>query len=358
MMKKESVTEKKVLVAMSGGVDSSVAALLLKQAGYVVTGLTLRLWKATDHQKGEFSTIDPAIDRAEEVCRILSIDHLVVDRKEQFFTQVIKPFLEEYQNGKTPNPCWHCNRCIKWSTLLEIANQMKIDYVATGHYARIVGQGGNMQLRTGLDENKDQSYYLSDLTASELSKTLLPLGELTKTQVREIARQNHLPNAETDDSQDLCFLVNADYRKFIRSQITEPIPIGEIVDDRGKVLGKHFGLIDYTIGQRKGIRIAAGEPLFVIGKDIQRNLLIVGPASDLGKTAFKITNINQLMKLERKHYEIMIHYRAKKKAGQVTVKENHCDIILDQPARDITPGQIAVIYDNDLVVLSGVISDV
>ncbi len=346
---------KSVLLAMSGGVDSSVAALLLQKAGYVVVGVTFRMWEEAEEHGAEKK--DNAIYRAQSVCRQLNIEHFVEDLRKPFRSKVVDRFMADYIEGRTPNPCWHCNRVIKWASLMATADRRGLDLVSTGHYARIIDLDGKKTLKMGICKEKDQSYYLSNLTQKELAKTILPLGEFTKSQVRTLAARNHLATADVKDSQDLCFLSDSDYRKFLREHSTRSIMGGDIVDPSGRILGKHTGLIDYTIGQRKGIRIPEKERLFVIGKEVSTNTLIVAPGTAMGVVEFTIRNVNQLIDLEKKQYEVKIRYRSRLMAARVTENDEHWTITLERPARDVSPGQVAVIYDGDLVVASGVICD-
>jgi tRNA-specific 2-thiouridylase len=355
-MKKNIQPRKSVLVAMSGGVDSSVAALLLHQSGYVVAGVTLTLWKEPSTSATCVDGTDASLKRAGEICKILGIDHFVIDRQRQFFTKIIEPFLLAYTTGSTPNPCWSCNRMIKWASLMAIAKGKGFDLVATGHYARIIQGAKRVELWKGVDENKEQSYYLSGLTANELQKTILPLGELTKDQVRTLASKNGLPVVDAKDSQDLCFLTDSNYRYFIRKFFPDGAAPGEIVDNDGNVLGAHAGLIDYTIGQRKRIRIASHEPLYVIRKDVKENRLIVGKAADLGRKAFTIHDVNYLQSIDDREYQVKVRYRSRAISAHIQSEGPELSVSLDHPALDLAPGQIAVAYDGDRVAVSGVIS--
>ncbi len=356
-MKNRSLSEKSVLVAMSGGVDSSVAALLLKQAGYSVTGVNFRLWNSRNPQNSITAEDSISILRVKEVCKQLGIDFYLIDLQENFRSLVIDPFVAAYSAGRTPNPCWACNRYIKWATLLKVAEEKEITFVSTGHYARVIKDGQHVQLKKAIDRNKDQSYYLSNLTQKELIRTVFPLGEFTKDQVRALARENRLPTADTDDSQDLCFLNDEDYRWFVRSYSKRVFLPGEIVDLQGKILGKHTGLLDYTVGQRKGIKIPFQEPFYVIKKDMANNQLIVGIRSELGKMEFILDHVNQLVELTKEAFTVKIRYRSRDLPARVIKQRDSLQIFLCEPARDLTPGQVAVVYDDDTVVASGIIRD-
>ncbi len=355
--------KKKVLVGMSGGVDSSVVAYLLKKEGYEVIGATMKLWEDANPTCNSLI----AIQRAKKVAKELGIPHHIFDFKETFDKNIIQYFISEYLKGRTPNPCVICNREIKFEELLKKAKEMDIDYVATGHYARIVKPsrktGNRYLLRKGKDKNKDQSYFLYRLTQEQLSKTLFPLGNLTKKKVRKIAKKIGLSIAEERDSQEVCFIPDNDYKKFIEKNIRTTPREGNIVDSKGEILGKHFGIHKYTIGQRRGIKTISNDPLYVIGIDKEKNEIIVGPEESLytSKLTAKDTNwiIPDLVK-EDIPLKAKIRYKAEEVACEIinTEKNNKekITLIFKEMQRAISPGQSVVLYKKDLVVGGGIIT--
>jgi len=350
----------KVVVAMSGGVDSSVAAALLVERGYEVVGLMLRLWSETGREDQNRCCTPDSIMLARRVAARLNIPFYTLDVKEPFRSTVVEAFLQGYAAGVTPNPCLICNREIRWGILLQQALNLGAEYLATGHYARLrVLEDGRIQLLRALDLGKDQSYVLSVLGQEQLKHTLLPIGEFTKTQVRELARQYNLPVAERPESQDLCFLAGQDYRDFLVRYAPEAVRPGPIVNRRGEVLGEHQGLGFYTIGQRKGLGIASGRPLYVIEKDLENNRLIVGGAEELGKTILYADAVNWILGEPPDgvfRADVKIRYTATPVSGTVyVINPRRVKVIFDQPVRDITPGQRAVFYQGEVVIGGGTI---
>ncbi len=350
----------KVVVAMSGGVDSSVAAALLVEQGYDVTGMMLRLWSEPGKEDLNRCCTPDAMMMARRVAAKLGIPFYVVDVREKFREWVVGAFIQGYLTGMTPNPCLVCNRQIRWGLLLQQALSLGAQWLATGHYARIErDQQGRFLLLRALDANKDQSYVLSVLGQEELRHTLLPIGGYTKPQVRELARAFGLPVAERSESQDLCFLAGEDYRDFLVRHAPEVIRPGRIVNRQGEVLGEHHGLAFYTIGQRKGLGVASSRPLYVIDKDIRQNLLIVGHLEELGKTVLHAAPVNWVLgepPAERFRAEVKIRYTANPLPATVIVETpQQVRVEFDQAVRDITPGQRAVFYDGDVVVGGGTI---
>jgi len=350
--------EKRIAIAMSGGVDSSVAAALLAEQYAHVFGMMMRLWSpAPDEHNLCCSPSDVA--NAERVADQLSIPFYVVDARKKFRDQVVETFITGYAKGITPNPCLTCNRVIRWGFLLEYARSLGATHLATGHYARIQQIDGHAALLRGIDMSKDQSYVLSLLNQDQLSHTLLPLGERTKSDVRQIARDLGLHSAERADSQDLCFVPNGNYRDFLKSQEIHLPTHGPIVDQNGNVLGKHTGLANYTIGQRRGIGIASAQPLYVIEKDISTNTLVVGPKTALGRTSFIAGPLNWIAgkpPFPELRLTVQVRYKAKEVAARLHALVNGVyRVDLDQPLPDITPGQAAVLYDGPICLGGGII---
>ncbi len=349
-----------VVVAMSGGVDSSVAAGLLVESGYQVAGMMLRLWNETGVEEKNRCCTPDAVAQARRVAAILDIPFYVVDAKMLFRETVVESFLDGYRKGETPNPCVLCNRVIRWGFLLEQAQKIRAQYLATGHYARIVSdESGRMRLLKGVDDRKDQSYVLSRLNQVQLSQTMLPLGGLKKTEVREHARSLKLPVAERADSQDLCFIDEGDYRPFLLRHVPETACPGKIVTRQGEVLGMHQGLAFYTIGQRKGLKIASSNPLYVIEKNLKDNVLVVGSENELGRSTFRVNDVHWIAgeppgKIIRA--EVKIRYKANLVPVAIRPEVGRkAQVDSEQPLRDVTPGQLAVFYDGESVLGSGFI---
>lgn len=350
----------KVVVGLSGGVDSSVAAALLLKQGYKVIGVMLRLWSEPGEEGSNRCCTPDSMAMARRVASQLGIPFYVLDAKEVFRQTVVETFISGYTSGKTPNPCLVCNRSIRWGFLMNYAAALNVEFIATGHYAQLVRtSSGSVELRKGIDSNKDQSYVLSVLTQAQLAHTLLPLGELTKPQVRQLAHEFGLEVADKAESQDLCFLGGNDYRDFLTRHRPDSNQPGEIYDIHGQLLGIHRGLAFYTIGQRKGLKITAPEPLFVIDKDIAENTLIVGAQHELGKQNLVAKDANWIngntpdMPFRA---QVKIRYRAADASATIDVKPDSCfTVAFDQKMRDITPGQSAVIYQDDLCLGSGII---
>jgi len=349
--------EPHVIVAMSGGVDSSVAAALLTEKGYRVSGVMLKLWTEECNQEENACCTPEAISMARDVAGRLDIPFYVIDAREQFKSQIVDEFVAKSFKGLTPNPCYSCNRTIRWGFLLEKVLAMGADLFATGHYAKVCPDSkGIFHLKKGIDPAKDQSYVLSGLSQLQLSRTILPLGEYTKQAVRDEARRMHLPVADKPDSQDLCFVGSMDYREFLNRNAKQVSLKGNIVDTSGKTIGIHKGLQNYTVGQRKGIGSGNLEPVYVIEKDSLTNELIVGSSTDLVFTRVYLSNENWICgnKPEvNKEYEVKIRYKARPQSAKLTYADNTYGIEFASPVRDATPGQIVVIYDGDEVVGSG-----
>jgi tRNA-specific 2-thiouridylase len=359
-----------VAIAMSGGVDSSTVAAVLQQQGRPIIGLTMQLWN--QRRLPELQGDGPAQHRccslddvydAKRVAQHLNFPHYVVNFESQFEDRVVRPFVQDYLSGRTPIACTNCNSDVKFEPLLRMARQIGADRLATGHYARIRldHSNGRFQLLRALDPSKDQSYFLWGLSQEQLSRSEFPLGELSKDQVREIARRATLPVAEKPDSMELCFVPNGNYVQFIHAYATEnKIPLsssdGDIVTEGGQVLGRHNGVHNFTIGQRKGLGFAAGKPLYVLAIEPHNNRVIVGDDDSLRNTAFEVQNVNWISIPEpSKPIRATVKIRHKHEPAPATVEslpDSRARIIFDSPQRAVTPGQAAVIYSND-VVLAG-----
>ena len=345
---------------MSGGVDSSVAAALLKAQGYDVVGLMLKLWSAGESGRANRCCTPADVDAARAIANQLEIPFYLINIADSFRATVVDYFIDEYIAGRTPNPCLMCNRHIRYELLLNKALNLGAQYLATGHYARVREVEGQYQLLRGVDVKKDQSYVLSVLGQNELAHALWPLGELNKSQVRELARQFNLPVAEKTESQDLCFLADGDYRDFLRQYAPDgSIRPGEIRDTSGKVLGQHQGLPFYTIGQRKGLGLAAGEPLYVLALMADENAVIVGPQAELGRkecTARAMHYVGSVPPIEPFRATAKIRYKAREAAVIVQPQGSSAHIEFDEVQRDITPGQGLVLFDGEIVIGQGFIA--
>ena len=352
-------TNTRVVVAMSGGVDSSVAAALLVEQGYEVIGLMLRLWAEPGGAANRCCTPD-AIGDAQYIADELGIPFYVRDYKEIFKQIIVDPFINDYANGLTPNPCLTCNRVIRFELLLQEALALGGQYLATGHYARVQqNEAGQYELWQGLDPDKDQSYVLHTLTQENLPHVLFPLGEYTKEAVRDLAVRYQLPVFNKPDSQDLCFLGDGSYRQFLERQAPHILQPGKIVNSRGEILGEHQGLPAYTIGQRRGLGIAAPQPHYVIRLDSAHNQLVVGPREELGRddlTAYNVNYISGQPFETPTRVEAKIRYKSRPATATVTPLPGHrLRAKFDAPLPDITPGQGFVFFRGAQVLGGGVI---
>ncbi len=347
--------EKTALIAMSGGVDSSIAAYLMQKEGFLCQGATMRLLSTDNGQ----NTAD-----AKAVCERLGIPFSTWDLTQEFDEAVIKKFVRVYLAGGTPNPCVDCNRRIKFSKFLEAAEQDGIRCIATGHYAQIDrdAESGRWLLKKALDIEKDQSYFLYTLTQQQLSRTRFPLGGMGKRQVRELAEKLGFINAGKHDSQDICFVPDGNYGAFLERAAGSPYPPGDFLDMEGRVIGRHRGAACYTLGQRKGLGLAMGEPVYVCGKNMAANTVTVGPEHVLYSRFVRIQDINWIaipslnspIRLQAK-----IRYRQKEQWAWVRPSEEHKEEIIlefDEPQRAVTPGQAAVFYNGGIVVGGGTIA--
>ncbi len=349
----------RIVVAMSGGVDSSVAAALLVQKGYQVIGLMLRLWAEPGGEADNRCCTPDAVNSARRVADALDIPFYLFNVETPFRAHVVDYFVREYAAGRTPNPCLMCNRHIRFDLLLRRALTLDARYLATGHYVRLERANGRYRLLKGLDAHKDQSYVLYMLDQNVLPHLLFPLGEYTKTQVRQMARRLDLPVADRAESQDLCFLADGDYRRFLHQEAPQAVQPGPIIDRAGRVLGRHKGLPFYTIGQRRGLGIAAPEALYVLAIDAARNALVVGAAAELGSndlTADCISYVSGQTPPQPLRVTAKIRYRASEAPALLTpLPADRARLRFDASLRDITPGQGVVFYRGQELVGGGII---
>jgi tRNA-specific 2-thiouridylase len=343
---------------MSGGVDSSVAAALLHEQGYEVIGVTMKLWDgpSSAHHKA-CCTLDDVSD-ARRVAAQLGIPFFVVNLKAQFATHVIDYFTESYRHGQTPNPCVQCNRYLKFTYLRQRAQQLGASWVATGHYASVHPEAdGRYTIQRGLDTTKDQSYFLFDLTQEQLRQTLLPLGRYRKEEVRHLAARLRLKVAEKPESQEICFIPDGDYRTFLRARLTpEAAPPGPLVHTAGTVLGEHQGLPFYTVGQRRGLGIATGKPLYVTAVHPESNTLVVGERHDALSPGCIVERLNwlRLPPGQTLSTTVQIRYHHRPVAAEVhPVTADGARVVFQEPQFAVTPGQAAVFYDGETVIGGG-----
>lgn len=347
---------KKVLVAMSGGVDSSVAALLLKKEGYDVAGVTMCLGISADDDDARCCGAS-AMDDAKRVCVSLGIPHYALDYAGELEDKVIANFISEYQKGRTPNPCVECNRRLKFGSLLNKALAMGFDYLATGHYAAIEKDENTNFLARPKDRKKDQTYFLYALPYEKLGNILFPLADLTKEEVREIAKKEKLPVAQKEESQDICFITQKNYQEFLLARGQESKP-GQIVDIRGKVMGTHRGIFFHTVGQRGGLGISHKTPLYVVSVNAEKNRIVVGEKKDLMARGLIAASINKLAYEWPEKLQAKIRYRKKEAACIVKESKGEMKVIFNEEQEAITPGQSVVFYEKDRVLGGGIIEEI
>ena len=356
---KEKMEAKKALIAMSGGVDSSVAAYLTQKAGYTCIGCTMKLYEGeTEDMDSTCCSADDVAD-AGAVAMRMGFPYYVFNMKEGFYEHVITPFICAYEQGMTPNPCIDCNRYMKFGHLYERANELGCDKIVTGHYARIEEENGCYFLKKALDESKDQSYVLYSMTQEQLSHTLFPLGNLKKSETRQIATEQGFVNADKADSQDICFVPDGDYASVIERYTGKCYEPGDFVTEDGRVLGRHRGIIHYTVGQRKGLGISAPEPLYVKRLDVARNRVVLSSNAELFERTVHVGNFNWISGQVPKDTvtcKAKIRYRHREEAALAWVlADGSVAIRFEEPQRAITPGQSAVLYDGDRVLGGGII---
>lgn len=351
------MNSKKVLVAVSGGVDSGAAVYLLKNAGYCVSAIMLRLFDKTD-EKGEVITTE--VNSAQELCKVLGVEFVYADYREEFKRDVIDSFVKSYVSGKTPNPCVECNRSVKFKYVFDYAEKNGFDFIATGHYARVMknGESGAYELFKATDPKKDQSYVLYNLTSAQLSKLLLPLGVYSKDEVRAFAKEAGLKNYNKADSQDICF-ISGDYYDFISDYCGKAFPDGNFVDKDGNVLGTHKGIIRYTVGQRKGLGISFDSPRYVVSKNPEDNTVTLGREDELFFDTVLIKDINLISQeelTEPTEVQAMIRYNQRPQpAVCYPAEKGVAKVVFSTPQRAPSPGQSLVMYQGDKVLGGGII---
>jgi len=343
----------KIVAAMSGGVDSSVAAAVLKEEGHQVIGATMQVWPPDGPSR--------AVEDAKKAAGQLGIPHHVIDLRDVFARKVITEFCREYSLGRTPNPCIICNHDIKFGILLEKARELGADYIATGHYARIemAIDNGRYLLKKGADRHKEQSYWLYSLTQAQLRHIILPLGKLTKEKVREIAGKLQLPALARPESQDICFIPDNNYPRFLKEHIPEAARPGPILDREGNILGEHRGIVFYTVGQRRNLGIAAREPQYVIGINPEKNAIVVGGRQEIYRRELTASRLNWIA-IDKLSQPIAVSARVRHRHREVAatvipVANDHIHVWFEQPQPAITPGQSVVFYQGDTVIGGGVI---
>ena len=347
----------RVLVAMSGGVDSSVAAFLLKEQGYDVTGVTMCLGVRAVEGGNPRCCGPEAVDDARRVCDRLGVPHECFDYASALEEQVIRPFIDEYSRGRTPNPCVNCNRFLKFGTLLDKAKAMGFDFLATGHYAGIEETAAGPVLKRPRDRRKDQTYFLYHVAPERLSSILFPLAPYMKEDVRSIASKAGLPVATKGESQDICFVTQRNYRAFVAGRLPEIHP-GWIVDREGRKLGEHKGIVFYTIGQRGGLRISHKTPLYVTAIDAERRRIVVGGKEDLRAVGLRASDLSILVREWPEKVHAKIRYRKREAPCRVVIENDRIQAVFAEAQEAITPGQSVVFYDGDIVLGGGIIDEV
>ena len=354
----------KVVVGMSGGVDSSVAAYLLKQQGYEVIGVTMQIWQKEDNQTVEENGGCcglSAVEDARRVAQMLDIPYYVMNFREEFDQKVIRYFMREYLNGRTPNPCIACNRYVKWESLLQRSMQIGADYIATGHYARIEQlQNGRYAIRNSVTAAKDQTYALYNLTQEQLMRTKMPVGAYEKGQVRAIAEELGLYVAHKPDSMEICFVPDQDYARFIEENSGKKIPEGNFVTTDGKIVGRHRGITHYTVGQRKGLNLSMGKPVFVLEIRPETNEVVIGDGTEVYADRLICSDLNFMSVPDfPDDFPVVAKIRYNHRGTKAHVRRigaDQAEVIFEEPVRAVTPGQAVVFYDGEYVAGGGTIS--
>ena len=354
----------KVVVGMSGGVDSSVAAYLLKQQGYEVIGVTMQIWQKDDNQTVEENGGCcglSAVEDARRVAQMLDIPYYVMNFREEFDQKVIRYFMREYLNGRTPNPCIACNRYVKWESLLQRSMQIGADYIATGHYARIEQlQNGRYAIRNSVTAAKDQTYALYNLTQEQLMRTKMPVGAYEKSQVRAIAEELGLYVAHKPDSMEICFVPDQDYARFIEENSGKKIPEGNFVTTDGKIVGRHRGITHYTVGQRKGLNLSMGKPVFVLEIRPETNEVVIGDGTEVYADRLICSDLNFMSVPDfPDDFPVVAKIRYNHRGTKAHVRRigaDQAEVIFEEPVRAVTPGQAVVFYDGEYVAGGGTIS--
>ncbi len=353
---------KRALIAMSGGVDSSVSAYLMKQMGYDCVGVTMKLYDNEDINLCDDKTCCSLsdVEDARAVCNKIGIPYYVMNFKDKFKEKVIDKFVDCYRQGCTPNPCIDCNRHLKFAGLYQKAKELECDVIVTGHYVRVEKDEEGFHLYKGKDERKDQSYVLYNLTKEQLAHTIFPLGNLTKDEVREIAKDNGFINARKKESQDICFIPDGDYRKFLEEKAQMISKPGDFVDKGGNFIGKHKGYFHYTIGQRKGLGISAKEPYYVVDILPGKNQVVLGSNEDLFKTTLIANDFNWIEQVkEGEHIQAKIRYAHKQSEATFKILEdNSVQVTFKEPQRAFTKGQSVVLYQDEKVLGGGIIHQI